>query len=171
MRAFRGRPSVLMRTSTLSTDGSKGVRAESTALDGHSGSQAIVRGQVDVFGDYIGRDRELDLADVADGDSVGPAGCLNHGTEGPELAVLDVNAHLHRGVVGSVPELDVGVERSAFGAEDDLHLFHGRGAVRPGTERSTLNEDLGVRDGSSAGWHNTTAVVLRLGALHAPVPR
>ena len=85
------RPAVSLDEDLDAVDGRiEGVRAESTALDGHSGSQAIVRGQVDVFGDYIGCDRELDLADVADGDSVGPAGCLNHGTEGPELAVLDL---------------------------------------------------------------------------------
>ena len=84
-------PSVGLDEDLDAVDGRiEGVRAESTALDGHSGSQAIVRGQVDVFGDYIGCDRELDLADVADGDRVGPAGCLNHGTERPELAVLDL---------------------------------------------------------------------------------
>ena len=85
------RPAVSLDEDLDAVDGRiEGVRAESTALDGHSGSQAIVRGHVDVFGDYMGRDRELDLADVADGDSVGPAGCLNHGTERPELAVLDL---------------------------------------------------------------------------------
>ena len=57
------------------------------------------------------------------------------------ISILDVNAHLHRGVVGSVPELDVGVERAALGAEDDLHLLHSGRPVRPGAERSALHED------------------------------
>ena len=61
------------------------------------------------------------------------------------ISILDVNAHLHRGVVGSVPELDVGVERAALGAQDHLDLLHGGRAVRPGAERATLDEDGRVR--------------------------
>ena len=68
----------------------EGVRAEGTALHGRREGLRVGRRQSDIFGDDFGCDRELDLADVADGDSVGPAGCLNHGTERPELAVLDL---------------------------------------------------------------------------------
>ena len=102
----------------------KRVRAEGPTLDGHGGGGAIGRWMVDNVGDNVGGKRELNLTYVADSHRVGPAGGLNHGTEGSELPVLDVHAHLAGSVVGSVPELDVGVERTAFGAEDNLHLLH-----------------------------------------------
>merc|ERR1719498_1293364 len=88
----------------------KGVRAESAALDGGGGGEAVGGRDVHVLGNDSGGDGELDLADVADGDRVGAAGGLNHRAEWAELAVLNVHAHLARGVVGAVPELDVGVE-------------------------------------------------------------
>ena len=94
-----------------------------------------------IVGDDVGGDRELDLADVADGDRVGAAGGLDHRAEGAELAVLDVHAHLAWRVVRAVPELDVGVEGTALGAEHDLHLLHRGRAVRPCAERAALHED------------------------------
>merc|ERR1719171_2879508 len=100
----------------------EGVRAESPTLDGRCEGMCVLRGHVNILGDNVRGDGELDLPNVADGDCVGAAGRLNHGAEGPELAVLTVHAHLHRGVVRSVPELDVSVERAAFGTKDDLHL-------------------------------------------------
>ena len=42
------------------------VRAERATLDRHGGGEAVRRGAVDVVSDDVGRDRELDLADVAD---------------------------------------------------------------------------------------------------------
>ena len=134
------------------------VGAERAALDGRGRGEAVGRRVVDVVGEHVGADGELDLADVADGDRVGAAGGLDHGAEGAELAVLDVHAHLARGVVGSVPELDVGVERAALGAEDDLHLLDGGRAVRPGAERATLHEDGHVRCCRRLlGQHDTTS--------------
>ena len=47
-------------------------------------------------------------------------GIYDHSAEGADLAVLDVHAHLDRRVVGAVPQLDVGIERAAFGAQDHL---------------------------------------------------
>mmetsp|Transcript_16979 Transcript_16979/g.39763 ORF Transcript_16979/g.39763 Transcript_16979/m.39763 type:complete len:349 (-) Transcript_16979:67-1113(-) len=117
------------------------VGAERAALNGRGGSEAIGRRVLDVVGVHVSGERELELADVADGDRVRAAGGLNHGAEGAELAVLDVDAHLARGVVRAVPELDVGIERAALSREHDLHLLHERGAVRPGAERAALHED------------------------------
>merc|ERR1740133_192874 len=120
------------------------VRAEGATLDGRGGLHAVSRRHVHDVGDHVGGDGELDLADVADGDGVGATGGLDLGGEGAKLAVLDVHAHLARGVVGAVPELDVGVERASLGAEDDLHLLDRGRAVRPGAERAALDEDGGV---------------------------
>jgi len=119
----------------------KGVRAEGTALDGRGRLEAVGRRHVDALGENVGGDRELDLANVADGHGVGAAGGLNHCAERAELAVLDVHAHLARRVVRTVPELDVSVERTTLRAEYDLHLLHLRGAVRPGAEGATLHQD------------------------------
>ena len=102
------------------------------------------RGHVDALGDDVGGERELDLADVADRDRVRAARRLDHRAERAELAILDVHTHLARRVVGAVPELDVGVERAALGAEDDLNLLDGRGAVRPRAEGAALHKDRGV---------------------------
>mmetsp|Transcript_10707 Transcript_10707/g.28573 ORF Transcript_10707/g.28573 Transcript_10707/m.28573 type:complete len:283 (-) Transcript_10707:147-995(-) len=127
------------------------VGAERAALNGRGGSEAIGRRVLDVVGVHVSGERELELADVADGDRVRAAGGVDHGAEGAELAVLDVDPHLARGVVRAVPELNVRVERAALGGEDDLHLLHERGAVRPGAERAALHEDGGVVDGRAAG--------------------
>mmetsp|Transcript_35154 Transcript_35154/g.92158 ORF Transcript_35154/g.92158 Transcript_35154/m.92158 type:complete len:230 (+) Transcript_35154:324-1013(+) len=112
----------------------EGVRAERTALDGHRRREALGRRAVDAVGDDVGGERELDLADVADRDRVGAARRLEDRAEGAQLAVLDVHAHLDWGVVRTVPELDVGVERATLRAEDHLHLLHRRRAVRPRAE-------------------------------------
>eukprot|EP00618_Florenciella_parvula_P036452 CAMPEP_0119542252 /NCGR_PEP_ID=MMETSP1344-20130328/53465_1 /TAXON_ID=236787 /ORGANISM="Florenciella parvula, Strain CCMP2471" /LENGTH=338 /DNA_ID=CAMNT_0007586433 /DNA_START=151 /DNA_END=1163 /DNA_ORIENTATION=- len=117
------------------------VGAERAALNGRGGSEAIGRRVLDVVGVHVSGERELELADVADGDRVRAAGGLNHGAKGAELAVLDVDAHLARGVVRSVPELDVRVERAALSGKDDLHLLDERGAVRPSAEGAALDED------------------------------
>merc|ERR1719359_91383 len=143
------------------------VGAEGAALDGRGGLHAISGGHVHNVGDHVGGDGELDLADVADGDGVGATGGLDHGGEGAELAVLDVHAHLARGVVGAVPELNVGVERASLSAEDDLHLLDRGRAVRPGAERAALDENGRVKAIVAApGGHDATSHVGSADALH-----
>merc|ERR1719310_395951 len=144
MRAFSGRPSVLRRTCTASTDVER-VRAERAALDSGGRGGALGRRVLDVVGVNIGGEGELELANVADSDRVRAARGLDHGAERAELAVLDIHAHLARGVVRPVPELNVSVERAALGREDDLHLLHEGGAVRPGAERAALHEDRRIK--------------------------
>merc|ERR1719321_335316 len=139
------RPAVCFEENLDAVDrGIEGVRAEGPALDRDGRGQALGRGGVDLLSKNIRGNWELDLTDVANGDRVGAAGGLNHGAEGTHLAVFHVHAHLRWRVVGPVPKLDVGVQRAALGAEDDLHLLHRGGAIRPGAQRSALHEDGGV---------------------------
>jgi hypothetical protein len=88
----------------------------------------------------IGSDRELHLANVTNGDCVGAAGSLDDSRERPHPTILRVHAHLERGVVGSMPELDVGVKRATLAAKENLHLLNLRRAVRPSSEGSSLHE-------------------------------
>eukprot|EP00962_Isochrysis_galbana_P057383 scaffold29738_cov129-Isochrysis_galbana.AAC.3 len=101
------------------------------ALDCHEGGQAVGGRLIQIFGDDVCGKRELELADVADGHCVGAAGCFQDCGEGAELAVLHIDAHLDGCIVGPVPELNVGVERSALGAELQLHLLDQRRLVGP----------------------------------------
>ena len=128
-------------------EGVERVRAERAALDGRGRFRAVGRRALDVVGEHVGGERELDLADVADRDRVGAARRRDHAAEGAELAVLDVHAHLAGRVVRAVPELEVGVERAALRREHDLHLVDERRAVGPRAERAALHEDrrLGAR--------------------------
>merc|ERR1740133_878772 len=151
------------------------VRAEGATLDGGGGLHAVGRGHVHDVGDDVGGDRELDLADVADGDGVGATGGLDDGGEGAELAVLDVHAHLARRVVGAVPELNVSIEGTALGAEHDLHLLDRGRAVRPGAERAALHQDGRVdalvvaalgRDDTTGEAGGANAHALHLADLH-----
>ena len=66
--------------------------------------------------DNIGRNGELHLANVANGDCVRPAGSLDHSREGADVAILGVHAHLERGVVRSMPEFHIGVKWPAIAA-------------------------------------------------------
>lgn len=102
------------------------IGAEGTTLNGRGGSDAVLRRLVDSVCDNVGGEREFDLSDVSNGDGVGAARRLNNGTEGTNLTIFDVDAHFDRSVVRSVPQFDVGVERTALGAENDLDLLDGR---------------------------------------------
>eukprot|EP00962_Isochrysis_galbana_P033567 scaffold11263_cov108-Isochrysis_galbana.AAC.5 len=122
----------------------EGVGAEGAALDGGGRVEALVGRLVDAVVEHVGREGELELPDVAERDGVGAAGGLDHAAEGAHLAVLDVDAHLDGCVVGTVPQLDIGIERAALGAQLHLHRLDGRVAVRPGAEGAALHEDGGV---------------------------
>ena len=140
--------------------GVEGVGAEGSSLDGHGGGGDVGGRAVDVVGGDLGGEGELDLADVADGNGVGAAGGLNDGGEGAEGSVLDVHPHLAGGVVGSLPELDVGIEGTALGGQSDLEALESGGGEGPGLEGATLDEDgvgrvaslaLGSGKGASVG--------------------
>mmetsp|Transcript_10700 Transcript_10700/g.28540 ORF Transcript_10700/g.28540 Transcript_10700/m.28540 type:complete len:223 (-) Transcript_10700:56-724(-) len=120
------------------------VGAERATLDGRRRGDALLRRVLDVVRVHISGERELDLADVADGHGVRAARSVDHGGERTELTILNVDAHLARGVVRAVPELDVGIKRAALSGEHDLHLLHERRAVRPGAERAALDKDGGL---------------------------
>ena len=121
------------------------VGTERATLDRYGRGHRLGGRVINIVGEHVGDEGELDLANVADSNCVWATGGLNGGAEGAELAVLDVHAHLAWGVVWSVPELDVRVERAALGGQDDLHLFNHGGAVRPCAEGAALNNHGGVR--------------------------
>eukprot|EP00962_Isochrysis_galbana_P057385 scaffold29738_cov129-Isochrysis_galbana.AAC.5 len=82
-------PAIRLEKHLHAVDGRlKRVRAERPTLDGLRSLQAVVRRRLDLIGDNIGGERELQLADIAQGDCVGPAGGLNDGAEGAQLAIL-----------------------------------------------------------------------------------
>jgi hypothetical protein len=81
--------------------------------------------------DNIGKERELQLANVANGYRVGAARSLKHTRERAQLAILGIHTHFDRGVVRCIPELDVGVKRATLGAEEDLDLVNRRRAITP----------------------------------------
>jgi hypothetical protein len=89
--------------------------------------------------DNIGSDGELYLANVANGDCVGAARSLDYSRERARPAILGVHAYLERGVVRSMPELDVGVKRATLATEEDLHLVNVRRAITPSSEGSSLH--------------------------------
>ena len=66
---------------------------------------------------------------------------VDHAAEGARVAVFAPDPSLDRRVPGSLPHLHLGVERAAFGTEDDLHLLDRGRAVRTGAEGATLHED------------------------------
>ena len=136
------RPPVRLEQDLHAVDGwVEGVGAEGAALDDHRGGGALGRRLVHILACYQRGEGKLDLADVADADSVWAAGRLDDGAEGAELPVLDVDAHLARRVVRTLPQLDVRVQRPALSAEHHLHLVDILRAKRPGAERAALDED------------------------------
>jgi hypothetical protein len=108
--------------------------AEGSALNNRRFGYCLGRWPVDLVMDNVGSDGELKLANVANGDCVRTAGCLDHSRERTHLAILRVHTHLERGVIRSMPEFDVGIKRAALGAEDDLELINIRRAVTPSSQ-------------------------------------
>ena len=127
----------------------EGVGTEGSSLNGHGVGDGLGVRTVDTLGADAGSQGELDLSDVTDSNGVGATGSLDHGVEGTEASVLNVHAHLARGVVGSLPQLDIGVKGTALGAQLDLKALDGGGAVGPGLEGSTLNKDGLLSDGTA----------------------
>eukprot|EP00962_Isochrysis_galbana_P055871 scaffold27688_cov108-Isochrysis_galbana.AAC.1 len=76
---------------------------------------------VDLVGDDGGGHRELDGRGVHHADDVARAGGAEGAEEGAVEAVLGVKLDDLLVVVGSLEQLDAGVERAAVGLEEDLH--------------------------------------------------
>ena len=84
---------------------------------------------------------ELHLSGVADGDGVVVSRGVDDTAERADASVLNVDSHAVRGVVGSLPEVDVGVQGASLSAEEDLDTVDVGVLERPGTERSSLDGD------------------------------
>ena len=67
-----------------------------------------------------GSDRVFHRGGVADGDRVLRSGGSDDGAEGAQVTVFEVDSHLLWRVVGSLPELDVGVQGTSLGLEVDI---------------------------------------------------
>mmetsp|Transcript_96609 Transcript_96609/g.176934 ORF Transcript_96609/g.176934 Transcript_96609/m.176934 type:complete len:217 (+) Transcript_96609:579-1229(+) len=83
--------------------------------------------------------RELNLSNVTDSHSVlSTIGGCNDGTEGSGQPILGIHTHLARGVIRSLPELNICIKRTAISGQNNLHMVNHAGAVRPGLEGSSL---------------------------------
>lgn len=80
---------------------------------------------------------------VADGNGVLRSRRSDHSAEGAQVTIFEVDSHLLWGVIGSLPELNVGVERTSLGLEVDLDGVDGWRCERPGSETSSLHLDGG----------------------------
>mmetsp|Transcript_96612 Transcript_96612/g.176940 ORF Transcript_96612/g.176940 Transcript_96612/m.176940 type:complete len:224 (+) Transcript_96612:216-887(+) len=86
--------------------------------------------------------RELNLSNVTDSHSVlSTIGGCNDGTEGSGQPILGIHTHLARGVIRSLPELNICIKRTAISGQNNLHMVNHAGAVRPGLEGSSLHKD------------------------------
>jgi hypothetical protein len=83
---------------------------------GNSSGKTIV-----AVGPDDGIEGELKLANVTDSNGVGAAGGSNYCVEGSEGTIFHVHTHLVRGVVGSLPKLDIGIKGTPLSLQQDLH--------------------------------------------------
>lgn len=90
-----------------------------------------------------GGNRVFHGGSVTDGNGVLRSRGGDNSAEGAQVTIFKVDSHLLGGVVGSLPELNVGVERTSLGLEVDLDRVDGRGGERPGSETSSLDLDGG----------------------------
>jgi hypothetical protein len=84
------------------------------------------------------REREFHLTSVANSDGVLSSGGFNDGTEWAHVTVFVVHVHLDGSVVRSLPQFNIGMERTSVRAKHDLNAFNVRSRKRPSAERSTL---------------------------------
>ena len=83
------------------------------------------------------------MGSVSDGDGVGGSGSVNDGTERTHVSVLDVDADSLGGVIGTLPQVNVGVQRTSVGLEENSNLLDVGVSERPGSEGSSLHGDGG----------------------------
>mmetsp|Transcript_35475 Transcript_35475/g.72602 ORF Transcript_35475/g.72602 Transcript_35475/m.72602 type:complete len:243 (+) Transcript_35475:186-914(+) len=106
-----------------------------------------------------GAEGELHGGGVDDSDDVAASGALEDREEGPLHAVLGVQVDDLLDVVGSLEELDAGVEGTSVGLHHDEDLVDGRGGEGPGAEGPSLGGDGGgpLPDGVHLGGAHGTA--------------
>mmetsp|Transcript_35476 Transcript_35476/g.72606 ORF Transcript_35476/g.72606 Transcript_35476/m.72606 type:complete len:358 (+) Transcript_35476:186-1259(+) len=145
----------------LGVDGPSLDGARDDAVDAGGDGGDVGAGAADVGGVGLdgGGEGVLHGGGVAYGDGVLAAGGVDDAGEGAEVSVLDVDPHLLGGVVGSLPELDVGVEGTSVGLHHDEDLVDGRGGEGPGAEGPSLGGDGGgpLPDGVHLGGAHGTA--------------
>jgi hypothetical protein len=129
------------------------VCAKSTSLNGERRSLQVVglggreraRG-LTVLSHDMGIERELKLTSVTNLDSVGASWRFDDSAERALSTVLDVDAHLVRSVIGTLPQGDVGIKWSALGLQDNMNSLDLGTGKRPSLQRSSLYLDF-VRPG------------------------
>mmetsp|Transcript_10156 Transcript_10156/g.21994 ORF Transcript_10156/g.21994 Transcript_10156/m.21994 type:complete len:338 (+) Transcript_10156:92-1105(+) len=122
------------------------VCSEGSSLDGlrslghrgNIGGEAII-----TVGPHNGIEGELELTNVTNGNGVGATGSSNHGVEGTEGTILNVNTHFVGRVIGSLPKLNISVKRTSLGLQKHLNTLNGGVGERPGTEGSSLHNNGG----------------------------
>mmetsp|Transcript_2730 Transcript_2730/g.4242 ORF Transcript_2730/g.4242 Transcript_2730/m.4242 type:complete len:323 (-) Transcript_2730:588-1556(-) len=137
--------SVSLEEHTHSVDGRvKGVSTKGSSLDDHGGLTLDISGNGHILGGNTGSQGELDLTNVADGNGVGSTRGLNDGRKGTDGSILNVHAHLARGVIGTLPELDISVHGTSLGLQSNLNTLDGGGCVGPGLEGVSLDNEGGT---------------------------
>jgi hypothetical protein len=116
--------------------GVEGVCSESSSLNGQGlGLEVIGLGSWEVTGDTVnfskdmGSQREFKLSGVTDGDGVGASWSLEHGAERTLGTVLNVDAHLVRSVVWSLPQGNIGIKRTSVSSQHNVNTLHRRACV------------------------------------------
>jgi len=135
----------------------------------------IANGIVNI-GQDTGSQRKFQVTGVSDSDGVGSTGGGDNGTERTHVSVFNVDTHLLRGVIGSLPQVNIGIQRTSVSLEENLDTLHSRGSHGPGSEGSTLYGDRGelfpdvsgeltipgsgASSGAKSSWTFTGSVVL-----------
>ena len=85
---------------------------------------------------------ELHLTNVANGHSVRSTGSLDDGSKRTDTSIFQVDTHLVRSVIGTLPQFNVRIERTSFSGEEDFNTFDGGVQEGPGLKGSSLDGDL-----------------------------
>ena len=129
------------------------IRVERVSLEGSSldslrrntGGELVgdTAEAISFIGFYASGEGELHSSSVADSNRVLATGSLDNSAEGTSVTVLNVDTHFLRGVIRSLPQVNVGIERTSFRLEKHLHALHGRSGERPSLKRASLHSDGG----------------------------
>jgi hypothetical protein len=120
------------------------VCAKGSTLNGSWGSGGTGHGGFTVANfssDNTSDQGEFHVGSVADSNSVRSTGGLDNTVERTLGTILNIDTHLVRGVVRTLPQFKVSIQRTSFGLHNNLDTFNGGGRERPGLEGSTLDQD------------------------------
>jgi hypothetical protein len=154
------------------------VSSKGPSLQGHGSFTEISDGFFNIIGSDVSSQWEFHVSNIPDCKGFPLCGrSLDDDVEGSGAPIFRKHAHLNRGVIWSLPELDTSIERTACSSQNNLHTINrhrGKGPSLQGV--SSLHKFEIIRvwapgiPSDVAGWDNSANHTFLIGDLLPVIP-